>query len=237
MPYASLTWSEIRERLEDRYEAVPFWDDTEALLAFNEALRFFNLLVGRWVAQATLTTVANQYLYTVPTSLLYRTRLAHNGTPLSPSSREDLNLGRYQWRSETTISGGDVPVKPLLWAPVSLRAIYLWPADAVTGNSLLFDGIAHTPVIVEDGDTLDLGDDLLNTLLGYALHAAAFKKGGPFFQATLPYFRDFLMLAAEENDQIKTSKVYRRWMGLDHRDQKPLRGSPTLMDQVVGRTS
>lgn len=236
MPYTSLTWSEIRERLKDRYEAVPFWDADEALLAFNEGLRFFNLLVGRWTTQATILTVANQYLYTVPTTLLYRTRIAHNNLPLSPSSREDLNLGRYTWRSETTTSGGDVPTRPMLWAPVSLRAIYIWPADAVQNNALLFDGVAATPVLVEDGDTLDLGDELLGVLLGYSLHALAFKKGGPYFQATLPYFQDFLKLAAEENDQIKTSKVYRRWMGMDHRDQKPLRGTATLLDQVVGRT-
>ncbi len=234
--YTTQPWSEIRERLKDRIEQKPFWDADEALLAFNEALRFLNLLVGRWVAQASIPTVVNQYLYTVPTSLLYRTRLAHNGLPLSPSGREDLNLGRYRWRSETTTSGGDVPTRPMLWAPVSLRAVYIWPADAVVGNSLLFDGIAATPVLVEDGDTVDLGDDALNALLNYSLHVLAFKKGSTFFQATMPLFQDFLAYAAEENDQIKTSKVYRRWMGLDRRDAKPLRGTPTLIDQQAQRT-
>jgi hypothetical protein len=192
-------------------------------------------LTGRWVAQAAIPTVASQYLYTVPTTLLYRTRIAHNGQALSPSSREDLNLGRYRWRSELTTSGGDVPTRPMLWAPVSLRAVYIWPADAVTNNTLLFDGAAATPVLVEDGDTVDLGDELLGLLLGYGLHALAFKKGGPYFQSTLPYFRDFLKFAAEENGQLKTSKLYRRWMGQDHRDQKPLRGAPTAIEQVVGR--
>jgi hypothetical protein len=122
-----------------------------------------------------------------------------------------------------------------LWAPVSLRAVYIWPADAVANNTLLFDGVAATPVLVEDGDPIDLGDELLGVLLGYGLHALAFKKGGPYFQATVPYFQAFLKFAGEENGQLKTSKLYRRWMGLDRRDQKPLRGAPTLIDQVVGR--
>lgn len=235
--YTSLTWSDIRERLKDRYEQKPFWDADEALGAFNEGLRFFNLLTARWTTQTTLTTVAYQYSYTVPVTMLARTRVAHNTRPLSPSSREDLNLGRHTWRLENTATGGDVPTRPTLWAPVSLRTIYLWPADAVGGNDLLFDGVAATPVLEEDGDTLDLGDELLNVLLGYGLHALAFKKGGPYFQATLPYFQDFLKLAAEENDQLKTSKRYRRWMGMDHRDQKPLRGTATLMDDIVGRTT
>ncbi len=224
-------------RLRDRIEGVPFWEDAEALLAFNEGLRFFNLLTAYWHGQTTLVTVANQYLYLLPTTLLYRTRLEILGLPMSPSSREDLNNGRYQWRSETTATGGDVPTRPMLWAPVSLRSFYIWPADAVGGNVITVDGVATTPVLVEDGDTIDLGDDLLNVLLGYSLHAMAFKKGGPFFAATQSYFKDFLVMAAEENDQIKTSKAYRRFMGLDHRDQKPLRGTLTLMDQTVGRTS
>lgn len=236
MPYQTQTWAELRERLKDRWEHKPFWDADEALAAFNEGLRFWNLLTGRWQTQATVLTVANQILYTVPTTLLYRVRVAHNGLPLSSGSREDLNLGRRTWRSETTTSGGEVPPRPMIWAPVSLRALYIWPADAVALNTLLIDGVANTPVLVEDADPLDLGDELVNGLLGYALHAAAYKKAGPFFQATMPYFKDFLTLAAEENDQIKTSRRYRRWMGLDRRDLKPLRGSPTRLDLTVERS-
>jgi hypothetical protein len=103
--YTSLTWSEIRERLKDRVEHKPFWDAEEALGAFNEALRFYNLLTGRWTDQASILTTANQYLYTVPTALLYRTRIAHIGLSLSPTSREDLNLGRYTMCRPARCSG------------------------------------------------------------------------------------------------------------------------------------
>lgn len=237
VPYSQLTWAAIRDRLKDRVEAVPFWEDAEALAAFNEGLTFFNLLTGYWHGTASVTTVANQYLYSLPATMLYRTRMEILAQPMSPSSREDLNNGRYTWRTETTASGGDVPDRPLLWAPVSLRLFYIWPADAVGNRTISVEGIAATPVLDADMDTIDLGDDLLNVLLGYALHALAFKKGGPFFAATQGYLKEFLIMAAEENDQIKTSKVYRRFMGLDHRDQKPLRGTPTRMDQAVGRVS
>lgn len=221
--YTAVTWAELRERLKDSWEGKPFWDDDEALEAFNEGMQVFNLLTGRWKRRETLPTVANQYLYTLPASMLRGTRATVNLLPLSPTSRVDLNNSRANWRAETTLSGGDVPTRPLFWAPVSLRSFYLWPADAPGGNFLVVDGVAATPVLVEDADTIDLGEEHQVALMGYALHAASFKKGGPFFEATLPSFQGFLDTCAEENGQIKTSQIYRKYMGPHRRDLQPLR--------------
>ncbi len=234
MAYTTYTWSEIRERLAARWEKAPFWTPEEALLAFNEGLQVFNLLTGRFKDQETVALQANVYLYTCTTALVYRTRISYSSKPLTPSSLEDFNNGRPRWRTETVASGGDVPTVPTAWAPVSLRSFYIWPALTGAG-SLLVDGVAATPVLVEDGDTLDLGVEHLNILLGYALHASSFKKGGPFFAQTFPYFQGFLAGCAEENDQLKTSQAYRRFMGLDNRGLKPMRGTPTLLDQQTGR--
>lgn len=236
MSYQSQHWGDIRTRLQAKVEQKPFWTDAEALLAFNEALLLWNLCTGRWQRRETLLTVANQYLYTCSALMLWRTRMEHNGYPLSPSNREDLNNGRYTWRAETTISGGGVPTRPAVWAPISLQTFYLWPADAVGGNILTIDGVAATPVLEEDADYVDIGDEHLDVLLGYALHQLTFSKGGPYFVATQGLFKAFLSAAAEENDQIKTSKVYRRFMGLDDaRGFKLLRGLPTALDQMAGR--
>ena len=38
------------------------------------------------------------------------------------------------------------------------------------------------------------------------------------------------------NGQIKSSQAFRRIMGLDDRGLKPLRGVPTRIDQLAGRT-
>jgi hypothetical protein len=224
MAYETRSWPEIRERLQERYEGVPFWEADEALAAVNEGLRMFNLLAGYWHRTETLTTVAGQYEYALPASLLFRTRLEILGQALSPSSHEDLTNGRYQWRTETTASGGDVPTKPTLWAPVSLQLIVLWPASMTTGLELTVSGIAATPVLADGNNTLDLGDELLSVLLGYALHVLAFKKGNPAFSATIPYFTAFLEAAATENARLKATKFYRRWMGHHRRDQKDLTG-------------
>ena len=237
MSYTAFTWSAVRQRLKERFESKAFWSDDEALVAFNEAMRVFNLCTGYWRTRTTLTTVANQYDYVLPASMVYRTRMTFNGVAMSPSNREDLNNGRYQWRSDTTITGRPVPNRPLLWAPIDLYLFYIWPADAVGGNTLTIDGVSATPVLVEEGDTVDLGEELLTTLLGYALHALTFKKGGPAFAATMPLFQTFLKEAAEQNDQIKTSVVFRRVMGLDDRGFKPLRGASTQLDQMAQRSA
>lgn len=210
---------------------MSFWDDQETLDATNEALLLWNLLTGNWHTTVSLPTVAGQYSYALPSSLLYRTRLLVDGLPLSSSSREELNLGRPYWRTETTASGGDVPSRPMLFAPISLRQIYLWPADAVGGRTLTIEGIAATPVLVTSGDVLDLGSEQEAVLLGMAQHILLFKKGGAAFQATQPLFQRFLAAAAEQNNRIRASTVYRTVMGLDRRDLK----APNVPQQTAGQ--
>lgn len=236
MPYQQYTWSQLRQRLQDKYEDVPFWTDAEALLAFNEALRVWNTLTGWWKRRVTLTTTANAYYYTLPATLVYRMRVEVSGKPLFNSSLSDLDNGRRRWMRETTTSGGDVPTRPSMWAPVSLLTIAIWPADATGGRPMILDGVSNTPVLVTDPDFVDVGEDTLTVLLGYALHAAALKKGGPYFAATQKFFKDFLIAAGEENDQLKTSQVYRRYLGLDVKDQR-MRGTPTRLDERVGRSA
>ena len=235
MSYQAVSLADLRGRLQSRYEGTPFWDDEESRRALNEALRFFNLLTGRWRSRETIATVTTlAHLYQTSSAMLYRMRMTFNGYPVACASREGLNQIRRQWRTDTTADGGEVPTRPAFWAPVSLRSFYLWPADAVGSNTLLLDGIAATPVMTEDGDPIDLGDDLLAVLLGYALHVLALKKGGQTFAQTLPLYRAFLAAAAEENSQIKSATFYRRAMGLDHRSLKPLRGGATRVDSIAG---
>lgn len=226
-------WGTLRERLADRTERKPFWDKVEARDAFNEALSLWNLLVGEWRGTATVATSGSVARYALPSTLLYRTRVLYNGAPLTSSSREELNLARPRWRAETTASGGDVPSTVVAWAPISLGLIYIWPAPFVGGGTLTLEGVSATPIVVEDADVVVAPDHLFETLLGFALHVLSFKKGGAAFAATRPLFQTLLQEAAEQNSLIKTSTLYRRVMGLDRRDLKPLRGVPTALDALA----
>ncbi len=215
MPYQQLTLAQLRARLQQYTEAAPFWVDAEANLAINEALRTWNMLVGRWRSRITLETppTANPD-YALPTPILYRTRVLLHGKALAAA--------HPRWTTDRTNTEG-CPSRPVVWCPVSLRTILLWPADAVGHNSLTVDGVATTPVLIADGDYVDLPEADISILLPFALHVLSFKKGGQWFAATAPAFQKFLAAAMEENQLLTTSQAFRRWAGLYKRDEKPLR--------------
>lgn len=223
MAFTQLTLADLRTRLQQYTEQAPFWTNAEANLAINEALRTWNLLTGRWRARLTMETTPNNHDYGLDTPILYRTRLLWNGRPLDPCSYQSLQSARPRWVSETTTTGGDVPTRPIIWCPISLRLILIWPADAVAHNALTIDGVAATPVLLADGDFVDLAEADISILLPFALHVLSFKKGGQWFAATAPAFAKFLRAAAEENQLLTTSQFFRRWAGLYGRDEKPLR--------------
>jgi hypothetical protein len=236
MAYTTTTLAQLRIGMEERWDSTIFWTPEEARLAINEALRFWNLLVGRWARLRTLSTGAGTVEYDLGATLIYGTRVSMaGGLPLTVTSTTELDPGRPTWRSETTASGGDVPPIPTLWAPISLQRIAIWPATAgIVVNGLLVNGVAATPVLVEEADTVDLGEELHDPLLDFALHVAAFKEGGPRWQATLPYFTSFLQAAAEENALLKTSKAFRRAAGLDQRRAlQPIRSGTTQIDDLA----
>ncbi len=235
MAYTVVRLADLKVDMRERWDQAVFWTDREARLAINEALRDWNLLVGRWRQTLTLSTGAGTVEYSLGTSLIYGTRVKlSTGAPLFPTSLLELDLSRPTWRSETTASGGAVPTSPTFWAPVSLQRIAIWPATVGVGvNNLIVEGVAATPVLNEDGDFVDIGEEIHDTLIDYALHVAAFKEGGPRWRATMSYFSSFLQAAAEENGLLKANQAYRRFAGLDQRRRMQLtKDIPTQIDQL-----
>lgn len=218
MAYQVSTLADLKVQMKRRWDDVPFWTDEEARLAINEMLRDWNLLVGRWRRRLTLSTGAGTVEYALGATMTYGMRVKVGTTPLHPTSILELDLARPTWRSETTASGGAVPPTTRLWAPISIQRIAIWPATVGAGvNNLIIDGVANTPILVEEGDFVDVGEEWIDTMLDYALHVAAFKESGARWRATLPYFWGFLLAAAEENGFLKANQKYRRFAGLDRR--------------------
>lgn len=233
MPHQTTTLAQLKVGMAQRWDGTPFWLPEEARRAINEALRLWNLLVGRWHTRATLNVVGGQVQYVTPAALTFNARVKIVGVGgLIVTSTFELDYGRPQWRLETTASGGDVPTTPIHWAPEGLQTIDLWPAPAASAtNGLIIDGVANTPILVNDASFVDLGDELLDPMLDMALHIAAFKEGGPRWAATREFFTTFLKLAAEENKLLKRSRAYRTFAGLDRRrDLTPTRPGQTRID-------
>jgi len=238
MPYTVTTLADLQTLMAQRWDQVVFWTAEEARLALNEALREWNLLTGRWRTRVTLNALAANPEIALPGSMTYGMRVTTaTGLPLTPTSLTELDLGLPSWRFATTGTGGGASPNPIVWAPVSLTRIAIWPAYAAP-STLLCDGVLRTPVLVTAADHVDLGEEIIDVIADMALHVASFKEAGARWRATRPYFETFLQAAADENSLLKTNQRYRRFAGLDRRrDLTPSTGDASQMQGVATQFS
>lgn len=237
MAYAVVSLSELNVRLRAKRDGILQWTPEEGRLAINEALRTWNFLTGRWRRRAAQNTGNGTVEYALPSTMIYGMRVTISGLPLTITSLTELDLMRTAWRSETVASGGSVPTAPTLWTPMSLQRVAIWPAmNSVVVNGFSADGVSATPVLVEDGDFIDLGQELLDIFLNYCLHLLAFKIGGPTWIGTRVFYQQFLQAAAEENGVLKANQKFRRWAGLNRRiDLSKAKSEPNQLDALAQR--
>lgn len=229
MAYTNTTLTTLLARLADRYEGQPFWTSDQGRRAINEGLRVWNALTGFWKAPFNATTLTNDPYLFIDGTLVKGNRVTVGGRVLIPSSLFAFDHGLRNWEGARTTDGGMVPSAVSYWAPVGPMVIALYPADAsVAGQPVIVDGVRNTPILVSGGDFIDLGDEEINTLLGYALHTLSFSKGIDALNKTRPMRTAFFKAAAEQNDTFKASSAYRRIIGLDRtRFMTPMQDPPT----------
>jgi hypothetical protein len=227
MPFQQVTLATLQQELEDKWESVPFWTAAEATVALNEGLRLWNMFTAQWKQRITIATGAGQVWYSLPSTMIFNMRFEFDQFPVEQSTIGDLDNGRPNWEAETTATGADVPTRPSLWAPAGLNLFAIWPADNAGGGSLVVDGVRSTPVLVNPGDFVDLGQHEHHAILGYALHHAAFKEGGQRWQATMRHYQEFIKAAGDLNARLRASTFFRKIMGLDlNRNQRTLKAPP-----------
>lgn len=240
MPYTVTTLADLKVVMAQRWDQVVFWTAEEARLAINEALREWNLLTGRWRTRVLLTVTGAVPEVALPATMTYGMRVTTvAGLPLTPTSLIELDLAMPPWRLQTTTTGGAVPTQPILWAPLALTRIAIWPTYAVTtASGLVADGVLKTPVLVLDTDFVDLGEEIVDIIVDMALHVASFKEAGHRWRATRAYFDVFLEAAAAENGLLKQNQAYRKFAGLDRRrDLQPTAGAPNQLQGVATQFS
>lgn len=228
MPFTNTTLTTLLARLAEKYDAQPFWTADQARRAINEGLRIWNAITGMWRSATVTNTVPNDPYLFVSGTLVKGTRVSIGGRVLVASSLFGFDHGLTNWEGSTTLSGGVVPTEVSYWAPLSLTVIALYPADAaVAGHPITIDGVRSTTILVNGGDFIDMGDDEINTLLGYALHVLSFSKGIEALTKTLPLKLAFFNAAAMRNDVFKASSLYRRIIGMDRsRFSQPMQAPP-----------
>lgn len=229
---ASYTLTQLQTALEERWDSAVFWAASDATNALNETFRVWNLLTGQWRTRDTsLTTVADQVYYTLPSTLYHATRVEFGGAQISRGSIAEFDAARPNWESETTASGSDVPTTVQAWGAVGVTQFALWPADHIGGTTLTVDGLEPAPRLSAGSDTIQFNAGLLPTFLGMALHLAAFKYASTLFTETFPFYQQFIAEAGDLNDRLKDSGLYRRALNLDpERVLDPLRTPSTPLD-------
>ena len=210
MPYQRHTLADLRLALAAREEFVPFFDEDDLNLAINQALRLWNALTGYWRARIVVAGAPDDPLIPIPGTLVQRTTLAFQGRTMVQSSLNELSYIQPNWWYERTSDGGSIPTRPTVWAPIGLSLVAIWPATPVTA-SYEVDGIRTTPVLTDDAAFVDLGDEEFSTLLGYALHVAAFKAGAVLLDRTRPGYEAFMQAGASRNGRLLGSNWWRQF--------------------------
>src|ERR1022692_3471267 len=144
MAYTTISLAHLRMMLQDKVESVPFWTDTEANSAINEALLMWNALTGYWKGSQTIITAPGSWEYALDSSLVFGARVELNGKSLAIASLADMDAGHPGWQGQSTVSAGNIPTTIVKWLPLSLGMIAIWPVDAVGGQTLTVWGISQT---------------------------------------------------------------------------------------------
>lgn len=214
MAYQQVTLTTLLDRLADRYESVPFWVEAEAIRALNDSLRVWNAMTGFWRRPFLTITVPDDPYVPLEGTIVQPATVRWNNLPLDPASLADFDYTLPNWRKVTTATSG-APTRPVYWARLSLTLIALYPADHAGRNALTVDGVRATPTLVDPTDYVNLGEEELGLLLGYAQHVLAFKVGGRTLTASYPQWLAFLQAGAQRSAAFAASAFYRKIMGLD----------------------
>src|SRR6266508_237891 len=238
MPYQNITLAQLLTRLARRYEQAVFWTPTAATAALAESVRSWNLITGISRQTVNVSTVVDDPYIVLPIPQQWlkvtRVRIPSPARELNLISLAGLDSAFPGWETHTTLTALGLAA-PRYWAPVGTTRIAIYPADTTVlagGNgprTLAVDGIACANVLSISTDYLDLGDEELTVILGYALHVLSFSKGAEALTATTPLYLALLKAAADRNAVFAASSFYRRIIGGDlSRSAYPLRAQSSL---------
>lgn len=124
-----------------------------------------------------------------------------NNVPVDTPSVAEMDTFDYEWQSnlaaQTAIVRGGIDlfaVSPTI--PVS------------TNVAVTLTMVGNAPIPVAAGDFVQVSRDVLDSILDYAQHLAAFKLGGAEFMATMPLYQSFIDAAMTTNKRLRLSGIF-----------------------------
>jgi hypothetical protein len=170
--------------------------------AINEAVRTLNLLTGFYQTRAAVSIASriDRKFYQVPSEIIVPLGVYVDSLPLAKTTVSRLTMEYPDWFGERSTSRAPA----MLWAPMGLRTIIVYPPAHIAGQLITVSGIGETPLLVSDTDEIPITDDLADVLEDLSFHVLPLKVGGAEFEQQLPVYRGFLSRAKE----------IKRWVGL-----------------------
>jgi hypothetical protein len=111
-----------------------------------------------------------------------------------------------------------------------LNLIALSPAPMVA-NSITATVVENAPLPYLLEDEVQVSEDILDVILDYAQHLAAFKMGGTEFMSTMPLLETFLREAAISNSKLSEMGEYTEFLlGVSQLNE---RRNPRLNPEVL----
>lgn len=122
-----------------------------------------------------------------------------NGANMQPSSLQELDSYMPNWRN----SAG--PPQAIAVAGRNLIAVAPVPDAAY---SITLDCVVNAPIPADPAVAFTLHADLIDVIIDYAYHLAAFKMGGGEFTATSGYLQQFLTYAQKYRRREDAQAVF-----------------------------
>ena len=205
MTYQRITLAQLKARLTDRVgNNEVFWVGKEKQDAINEAICVWQALTGYWTEEFVFTPPVSGNWQDTPSQVASIQSLRYNNGEIPLTSLFELDFGSPGWEGTNG--------SPAEWSPAGLTLMILRPGYSGSGT-VTVRGIKEAPTLENAGDYIDIGDEELDKLLGYAHHILSFKEGNPEFEATQGQLQEFIAAAAFRNARFAKSAFYKNFMG------------------------
>jgi len=146
-----------------------------------------------------------------------------NNVPIQIDSVRGADTYNTGWQ-------GAAPGAPQTILHAGLNKLALAPIADGGAYTLTATVVENAPIPVLDADFVQVPRDILDVMLDYAQHIAAWKQGGEEFNRTMPLFQRFLKVAAMYNSKLRELGEYQTIMADLSQREKDL---APLMDSEV----
>jgi len=219
MAYQRITLATLKQRLQEKVgNSTNFWIAPEGRDALNEAICYWQGLTGEWTEVRGLTLTGDpiqdlpsQSVSLIRVSYVSSTNSFGPGTSMVMTSLSELDNGFPGWSITSDT--------PSMWAPVGITKIAIYPQASV--GYLRLESYKEAPTLFSDPDYIDIGDEELVRLLGYAQWYLSFKEGvKEAVENVEPVMKQMVMAAIVRNRRLNKSAFYRDYTGYQREEQQ-----------------